>query len=504
MLDRLSHQLGTGDLQRDVLIACVALAIVSFLIAVRGFLRSGRRGVAADEGFDRVSGLIGRIEKLEMTINEFKTESLRSFEFFRGDMGFLKQELEELRHSMGAAKGRGSGGDKGGSGGGLGGPGSTGGQPPPFGSGGFGGPAPSGEQSLSEVLSGRKMPESTEKKTLESAGTGLGAKLSRTRGGIFQKLKGLFSGKPKLEPEMLEDLEAQLVSSDLGIRTTTSLLDELRRDVASGVQIGEGALAEALKRKVLNVLEADAPLDAHIRPERRSDGPTVVLVVGVNGAGKTTTVAKLATKWKDAGARVLMVAADTFRAAAVDQLVEWGQRIGVPVVSGAHEAKPATVVFDAMKRAQSEEFDVIIIDTAGRLHTKTSLMQELEGIKNTVQRHQASAPHETLLVIDGSTGGNALSQAKVFHEATPLSGLVVTKLDGTPKGGIVVAIKSELGVPVRYIGVGESSEDLRIFSAREFVEALFDTTQKEFELGQQSAHGETRRRRRQGTDFALV
>jgi fused signal recognition particle receptor len=219
--------------------------------------------------------------------------------------------------------------------------------------------------------------------------------------------------------------------------------------------------------------------------------------------GKTTTTAKLAHMWKAAGARVLLVAADTFRAAAVDQLVEWGKRIDVPVVSGAPNAKPQTVVFEGMNKAKELQMDVVLIDTAGRLHTKTNLMQELEGVSSMVSKHIAGAPHEAILVVDGATGQNALQQAREFNEATKLSGLIVTKLDGTPKGGIVVAIKEELGLPVRYIGVGEGPQDLRPFVARDFVEALFDTSadgQGSAHIdASASAHAETRRRKRRDT-----
>ncbi len=248
-----------------------------------------------------------------------------------------------------------------------------------------------------------------------------------------------------------------------------------------------------------------------VTPVRRADGPTVVLMVGVNGVGKTTTAAKLAARWKGEGASVLLVAADTFRAAAVEQLKLWGARIGVPVVTGAAEAKPATVVFEAMARAQKENIDVVIVDTAGRLHTKANLMQELEGVYNSISKHQSSGPHETLLVLDGSTGQNALTQAKEFNAAVKLTGLVVTKLDGTPKGGIVVAIAEELGVPVRFIGVGEAAGDLRPFVIGEFVEALFNTVGLEVEAESDlsnskeskqelSAHGAVRRRRREGAE----
>lgn len=233
-----------------------------------------------------------------------------------------------------------------------------------------------------------------------------------------------------------------------------------------------------------------------IEPRRKESGPMVVLVVGVNGVGKTTTVAKLANQWNEQGARVLLVAADTYRAAAVEQLRDWGTRIGVEVVSGGTDAKPAAVVFDAMAKGKAENFDVVLIDTAGRLHTRSNLMQELEGVLNVIRKHQSDAPHETILVVDGTTGQNALAQATEFNAAAPLTGLIVTKLDGTPKGGIVVAIRRELGIPVRYIGVGESSADLREFDAAEFVEALLgeDSYQGSQTVDQSNAFKRRRRR----------
>ena len=203
------------------------------------------------------------------------------------------------------------------------------------------------------------------------------------------------------------------------------------------------------------------------------ESPLVVLVVGVNGVGKTTTVAKLATRYQSQGKKVLAVAADTFRAAAVQQLQEWGSRKSFEVYAGAENAKPAAVVFDGMIAAKEKGVDVVLIDTAGRLHTKSNLMQELEGVRNSIRRHIPDAPHETILVVDGISGQNALMQARDFNASTPLTGLVVTKLDGTPKGGIIVAISQELKIPVMYVGVGEKAEDLLPFSADEFVEGLF-------------------------------
>jgi fused signal recognition particle receptor len=280
---------------------------------------------------------------------------------------------------------------------------------------------------------------------------------------------------------------------------TDTLVQNLREGMSRGEEVNEDSLLTSLKERVGEILTADSPGRLAIEPKKVGDDPRIVMMVGVNGVGKTTTTAKIADVLTKQGAKVLMVAADTFRAAAVDQLKTWGERIDVPVVSGPENAKPATVVFEAMERCKKDDVDVVLIDTAGRLHTRSNLMQELEGVGNVVTKHFADAPHEVLLVVDGSTGQNALSQAKEFNEAVDLTGLVVTKLDGTPKGGIVVAIKDALGIPVRYIGVGESTADLREFVAEDFIEALFDKSQVT-ELEEPSAHAKTRRRKRRGDD----
>lgn len=313
---------------------------------------------------------------------------------------------------------------------------------------------------------------STEPPADEPVERGLFARLAKTRRGLLTKIQNLFGGKNSIDAASFDQLEEILIGGDIGVSTTQQLMADLQREVESGGQLSEDRLLRQLRIRIEGLLSADAPTDPRIQPKPRDDGPLVVVVVGVNGSGKTTTVAKLANQWKSQGAKVMMAAADTFRAAAVDQLREWSRRIDVPLIAGAPDAKPATVVFEAMVEAKKAGVDVLIIDTAGRLHTKSNLMQELEGVRNAITRHQPSAPHEVLLVVDGSTGQNALSQAREFHAAVPLTGLVVTKLDGTPKGGIVVAIRSELGTPVRYIGVGESKEDLRPFNPTEFAAAL--------------------------------
>ena len=267
-------------------------------------------------------------------------------------------------------------------------------------------------------------------------------------------------------------LEEFLISSDLGVKTAAALTEDVKEQILAGRDINQAELIRMLKNKVLDILGPETPMHPHLAETARK-GPFVVLVAGVNGVGKTTTVVKLAYIWKQAGYRVLIAAADTFRAAAVEQLCHWVEKRDIPLVSGVEGSKPATVVYEAMQRAVREKYDIVIIDTAGRLHNKANLMQELEGVRNSIKKHQPQAPHETWLVIDGVTGQNAVSQARDLNAALPLTGLVVTKLDGTQKGGVVVAIKSELGVPVRYIGVGEGIEDLRSFKAQDFVEALF-------------------------------
>lgn len=297
--------------------------------------------------------------------------------------------------------------------------------------------------------------------------------LKKTRESFFGKIKGLFAKKSKIDQEIFEDLEACLIGADLGVPLVTKLLDELKSDLKSGVTIGEKELIERLKIKITEIVSDGENEENTLEHPKEDALPYVVMIVGVNGTGKTTTAAKLAYRWKCQGKRVLLAAADTFRAAACDQLEKWGKKLDVPVVRGEEGAKPGTVAFDAMQRAQKEKYDVLVIDTAGRLQTQSNLMQELTGIKNIIKRLNDKAPHETILVLDGATGQNALSQARQFNEAVQLTGLVITKLDGTPKGGIVVAVKSELGIPIRYIGVGESKKDLKPFDSNVFVEALF-------------------------------
>ena len=477
--------LSTDSPERTLLIVFAALITVGIGMIALLLLKGRGQGPETD----RLGGALGRLEKLERNLNELRTETVRAVELFRGDTGFLKQELREIRSLL------------------------MGGSPRPPSDGGSSHEFESNEtetipsQPSTEEDQGRGSwiapdADDIEKKTVEIApvpeeNEGLSRRLIKSRVGFFTRMKQLFVGKTKLNPADLEELEAQLVGSDLGIKTVHALVEEVKNDLNQGVEIDEAGLNGIFKKKVLSILEEGVSTNSGILPIRRGNHPLVVMMVGVNGVGKTTTTAKLASLWKDNGAKILMVAADTFRAAAVEQIIEWGNRIDVPVVSGAPDAKPQTVVFDAMQRATKESFDVVIIDTAGRLHTKTNLMQELEGVKNILTRTIPEAPHETILVVDGTTGSNAVNQARDFNAAVPLTGLIVTKLDGTPKGGVVVAIKSELGIPIRYIGVGEGRKDLRPFVASDFVEALFDPAEAKSEDSQTlSAHGETRRRKR--------
>lgn len=293
--------------------------------------------------------------------------------------------------------------------------------------------------------------------------------MAKSRTSLLGKLKGLFSGKKGVNLSSLDDLEEMLITSDVGARVADALVTSVRERASGDREISESELKGLLKEGIRK--ELIALPDEH-RLYHPVGSPLVILVVGVNGVGKTTTVAKLATRYKAQGKKVLAIAADTFRAAAVQQLNEWGNRSGFTVFSGAENAKPAAVVFDGMVAAKEQGVDVVLIDTAGRLHTKSNLMQELEGVRNSIRRHVPDAPHETVLVVDGVSGQNALAQAREFNASTPLTGLVVTKLDGTPKGGIIVAISQELKIPVFYVGVGEKAKDLIQFSVDEFVDGL--------------------------------
>lgn len=294
--------------------------------------------------------------------------------------------------------------------------------------------------------------------------------VTRTRENLSERIDEVVSTKKEIDRETLDDLEATLIGADLGTKTTSQLLEKLR-DKADRRQIGDVAeLKHLLKSEILAVLTG-----ANIEPVKAVDGePEVILVVGVNGTGKTTTIGKLAHVFRGNGKSVLLCAADTFRAAAIEQLEIWGDRTGTEVIKTKPGGDPAAVLYDALQAAKARRMDYVIVDTAGRLHTKTSLMTELEKMRRTAQRIITGSPHETLLVVDATTGQNGLQQAKLFTESAGVTGIVLTKLDGTAKGGIVVAISNELGLPVRYVGVGEKANDLLPFDPEAFVSSLFD------------------------------
>ncbi len=347
----------------------------------------------------------------------------------------------------------------------------------------------------------------TEKKTeflatadLERPDLRLADGLKKTRESFFGRLRGIFTGASRNTEELFQSLEELLISSDVGVKTTNRLLAQLREN--NTALLTEANVLLVLREELLRILRDDRAVE--INPSRRENGPLVVLMVGVNGAGKTTSIAKLSSHFKSQGARVILAGCDTFRAAAVEQLAHWATRIGVDIVSGNEGAKPSTVAYQAVHRGQDENYDTLIIDTAGRLHTRVNLMNELGSLVSLVQREQPGAPHETLLVVDASTGQNALEQAREFNELVKLSGVIVTKLDGTPKGGIVVAIKSELGIPVRYVGVGESVHDLKPFSAEEFVEGLLAQVEPNYDPLNQSNAEVTRVKRRRKVGEELL
>jgi fused signal recognition particle receptor len=296
---------------------------------------------------------------------------------------------------------------------------------------------------------------------------GLRKGLAATRGGFISKLTALFKGKKEIDPTLLEQIEEVMLASDVGPKTTATILARLRETVEKEKKTDAVAVWTALRAEAMRILSLGGG------PLRLSAQPTVVLMVGVNGVGKTTTIGKLATRHIATGRRVVLAAGDTFRAAAVQQLEVWGKRIGASVIKGKEAADPGAVAFDATTSARQSGADLLLVDTAGRLHTKAPLMDEIKKVRRTIAKAMDGAPHETLLVLDATTGQNALAQAAIFKEAVDLTGIVLTKLDGTAKGGIVLAICDELKVPVRYIGLGERAEDLREFDADAFVEALF-------------------------------
>ena len=295
-------------------------------------------------------------------------------------------------------------------------------------------------------------------------------KLAKTRSSLVERMDELFLGKKEIDPELLDDLEEILITADLGVETTMELMDEARARVDRNELADPQALKAVLKEKIGEfVVRADRPAEL-VMPEQ---GPFVIMVVGVNGVGKTTSIGKIAHKFVQSGQSVLLIAADTFRAAAVEQLKIWGERVGAPVIAQQTGADPSSVVFDGLEHAATTDYDVIIVDTAGRLHTKVNLMEELKKIRRVMGRKVSGAPHEVMLVIDATTGQNGISQAREFAKAVDISGITLTKLDGTAKGGIVVNICREFDIPIRFIGIGEQMDDLRDFDAEEFTEALF-------------------------------
>jgi fused signal recognition particle receptor len=296
-------------------------------------------------------------------------------------------------------------------------------------------------------------------------------RLRRTRHTLTQGLARLALGKKEIDADLLEAMETQLLIADVGVEATQQIIGDLNARVTRKVLREPEALFAALREDMLGILApCAAPLE--VSPQAK---PFIILVVGVNGSGKTTTIGKLARRLADEGLSVLLAAGDTFRAAAVEQLEEWGRRNGIPVIAQHSGADSASVIFDAVQAARARGVDVVIADTAGRLHTKTNLMEELKKVRRVLQKLDPSAPHEIMLVLDAGTGQNGLIQAMQFHEAVGVTGITLTKLDGTAKGGIIFAIAKRLGLPIRFIGVGESIEDLRVFDAGEFVDALMAT-----------------------------
>jgi fused signal recognition particle receptor len=297
--------------------------------------------------------------------------------------------------------------------------------------------------------------------------------LSKTKESVFQKISRAVVGKSKVDDEVLDNLEEILVTSDVGVDTTLKIIGRIEARVAKDKYVGTSELNEILRSEIAELLEENKSDDSADFDVDLGKKPYVIMVVGVNGVGKTTTIGKLAYNYKKAGKSVILGAADTFRAAAIDQLKVWSERVGVPIVSQNMGSDPASVAFDTLKSAVSKDADVVIIDTAGRLHNKVGLMNELSKIKNVMQKVVPNSPHEILLVLDGSTGQNAIEQAKQFTLATEVNVLALTKLDGTAKGGVVIGISDQFKIPVKYIGIGERMEDLQVFNRRAFVDSLF-------------------------------
>lgn len=298
--------------------------------------------------------------------------------------------------------------------------------------------------------------------------------LEKTKQSVFSKLARAVAGKSKVDDEVLDDLEEVLITSDVGVDTTLKVIKRIEERVARDKYVSTSELNGILRDEIAQLLTETGASDTDSWDLPTDHKPYVILVVGVNGVGKTTTIGKLAYQFKKAGKKVYLGAADTFRAAAVEQISIWGERVGVPVIKQQMGADPASVAFDTLQSAKANGADVVLIDTAGRLHNKVGLMNELKKIKEVMKKVLPEAPDDVMLVLDGSTGQNAFEQAKQFAAVTQISSLAVTKLDGTAKGGVVIGISDQLQVPVRYIGLGEGMEDLQLFNKREFVNSLFD------------------------------
>ena len=307
------------------------------------------------------------------------------------------------------------------------------------------------------------------KKKKETLDTGL----EKSKTSMVDKLTRAVAGKSKVDDEILDDLEDILVTSDVGVDTTLKIIKRIEERVARDKYVGTNELKSILRDEVAALLAENGTTDGESFTLPSDAHPYVIMVVGVNGVGKTTTIGKLAYQFKQQGKRIVLGAADTFRAAAIEQLEIWGERVGVPVVKQQMGSDPASVAFDTLQSAVAQDADVVIIDTAGRLHNQVSLMNELSKIKRVMAKVVPDAPHEVLLVLDGSTGQNAFEQAKQFTAATDVSALAITKLDGTAKGGVVIGISDQFKVPVKYIGLGEKIEDLQVFRKREFVDSIF-------------------------------
>ncbi|PLX12656.1 MAG: signal recognition particle-docking protein FtsY [Marinilabiliales bacterium] len=296
--------------------------------------------------------------------------------------------------------------------------------------------------------------------------------LEKTKESVFKKLSRVVVGKSKVDDEVLDNLEEVLISSDVGVDTTIKIIERIEKRVSEDRYLGTDELNKLLKEEIALLLEENNSQDFNLSFNSSND-PYVIMVVGVNGVGKTTTIGKLAHQFKTLGKKVYLGAADTFRAAAVDQLTIWAERVDVPIVKQKMGSDPASVAYDALSSAKANGADIVIIDTAGRLHNKVNLMNELGKIKKVMQKVIPDAPHEILLILDGSTGQNAFEQAKQFTNVTDVTALALTKLDGTAKGGVVIGISDQFKIPVKYIGIGEGVEDLQVFNRKEFVDSLF-------------------------------